>query len=271
VDVQKDDKGNFLFPIEYDDLKGLMDDQDKAPKLSKLYIALAKAQGEFPEIQKTRTNPFYNSKYADLADVRKAVQPSLSKNGLSLVQILKGKLLITKLFHQDGGVIESEIPIDLSQKPQGIGSALTYLRRYCLCSILGVASEEDDDGNAGSDAKPKRGTPPPPQKKTSTKQTRGQSTNSPKGSSDEYNYQEGPSKPVPNKAPNAYVHIDRLKDLKALANKKGYSNEQVSTVIDGMANCASAAEMTNAKFDIVYKYITEHEVGDAFGGSDENS
>src|SRR5690606_32805591 len=96
------------------------------------------------------------SKYADLAAIRDAVTPSLTKNGISIVQMTgedNGRLIVkTRLMHSSGQWLQSEYPItnDIN-KPQAMGSALTYARRYSLAAICGIASEEDDDGNAAQD------------------------------------------------------------------------------------------------------------------------
>lgn len=119
--------------------------------------ALAKAQGEMQHAGKTTDNPYFKSKYADLPAVMDAARPALAKNGLSVVQITQidehGKMtLITQLCHASGQWMRSWYPINpVKNDPQGIGSALTYARRYAYSSIIGVAAAgEDDDGNAAS-------------------------------------------------------------------------------------------------------------------------
>lgn len=118
--------------------------------------ALAKAQGEFPAIPKNRTAKVpmkaggtYSYDYADLSDIVQAVRPVLAKHGLSFSQSVSGQILRSTLFHASGQVITSEIPFNCPPggRPQDTGSALTYARRYCLCALLGVVAEEDDDGN----------------------------------------------------------------------------------------------------------------------------
>ena len=147
-----------------------------------LYAALAKAQGEFPEIAKTKTakvqtrkGPGYAYTYADLADIRKAVTPALSKNGLAVVQVLDYHQINeahsefgieTRLLHGDGGSLaafypiqqtklvraEGGEPLQIPLTPQEMGSAITYARRYALCALLGVVAEDDDDGRQATDA-----------------------------------------------------------------------------------------------------------------------
>lgn len=126
---------------------------DEREPLGKLYEALAKSQGEMLPAKTSSNNPFFKSKYADLAEVVRASRTALAKNGLAVMQYVKcledGKsMLCTRLGHSSGQSIESIIPIK-SEKPgiQGFGSNLSYLRRYMYAAMVGVvASGEDDDG-----------------------------------------------------------------------------------------------------------------------------
>jgi hypothetical protein len=74
----------------------------------------------------------------------------LSANGLAFVQTISDGVLHTRLLHTSGQWIASEHPLPMSGKPQEIGSALTYARRYSLSALLGIAADEDDDANAAS-------------------------------------------------------------------------------------------------------------------------
>lgn len=118
--------------------------------------ALVKAQQGLGHAIKSSTNPHFKSKYADLASVIDAVKGPLNDNGIAFSQasVVRENLevvLVTTLLHTSGEFLQSEYPLRPSQPtPQGFGSALTYARRYCLASIVGIASEEDDDGNEAS-------------------------------------------------------------------------------------------------------------------------
>lgn len=123
----------------------------------KLFAALAKAQAEIKTALKDAANPFFNAKYADLASVWEACRGPLTKNGLCVTQLLDCTsdgwiVLNTILGHESGEFLESCAPIRPAQPtPQGMGSAITYMRRYSLAAIVGVAPEEDDDdGNLAS-------------------------------------------------------------------------------------------------------------------------
>ena len=118
--------------------------------------ALAKAQLQIEPASKNATNPHFRSHYADLASIWDACRGPLNTNGLSIVQFpCDGDVgrtgLCTMLLHSSGEFI-SEVVTTRSQKddPQGLGSALTYLRRYALAAVVGVTATEDDDGNAAS-------------------------------------------------------------------------------------------------------------------------
>ena len=125
-----------------------------SPSIAALAGALSKAQGQFEHAKKDADNPFFKSKYADLASVIDAARPHLAANKLAVIQPTKrtseGLLLVTLLTHESGEYIGGEYPIKPTKDdPQGMGSALTYARRYAFSAITGIASE-DDDGNAAS-------------------------------------------------------------------------------------------------------------------------
>lgn len=118
-------------------------------------VALVAMQADLPVITKNAENPHFKSKFADLASIIQAVRPVLVKHGFAVTQLpgqRKGQpTLVTVLWHASGGSVRSEMLLCMAKNdPQGQGSALTYARRYALSSILGLATEEDDDGNAAS-------------------------------------------------------------------------------------------------------------------------
>lgn len=122
--------------------------------VGELAAALAKASCDFGDVKKGKTanTGTYSYKYADLGDVLDAVRKPLADNGLAVVQPIgieeSGQpVLITRLMHTSGEWMESVYPLHDYAKPQEMGSALTYARRYSLSSLLGIAAE-DDDGQA---------------------------------------------------------------------------------------------------------------------------
>lgn len=124
-------------------------------QINELAAALSKAQGEIEGAHKDSANPFFKSKYADLASIWEACRGPLSKNGLAVVQLprLDGNFVVmeTRLLHSSGQWIEGELAATAKDDgPQAVGSTCTYLRRYALQSVIGVAPE-DDDGEAATD------------------------------------------------------------------------------------------------------------------------
>src|SRR5487761_429352 len=127
-------------------------------QINELAAALAKAQGEITGALKDSANPFFKSKYADLASCWDACRAALSKNGLSVTQFPTTEatvtLLMTSLLHSSGQWMRSSLLVQpKDDTPQAMGSALTYARRYALTAIVGVA-QVDDDGNAASGRPP---------------------------------------------------------------------------------------------------------------------
>jgi hypothetical protein len=123
----------------------------------KLAEALAAAQGELHSAKKDTANPFFKSKYADLHSVWEACRAALSKHSLAVVQTLdvmgekSQPVLMTMLIHKSGEFISSTYPIKpIKDDPQGVGSAITYARRYSLAAMVGVVADEDDDGEAAT-------------------------------------------------------------------------------------------------------------------------
>jgi hypothetical protein len=117
-----------------------------------LFAALAKAQGQMPDFKKNQTANAgqYSYSYIDLAEVIKKTAPVLAKHGLSIVQLINGETLETIIGHESGEMLKSVYPLPNASttKPQAMGSAITYARRYSLCAILNISADEDDDAGA---------------------------------------------------------------------------------------------------------------------------
>lgn len=138
----------------------LMEREIAGPAIDKIALALAKAQAKItnPERNrevtvKTKTGSSYKFKYATLDAIIDHIRPHLTENGLWFTQTLAngdGRYkLITTLVHESGQSISSETPLLVQgQGNQEFGSALTYMRRYALTALLGIAADEDDDANA---------------------------------------------------------------------------------------------------------------------------
>jgi hypothetical protein len=130
---------------------------ETSAELKDLFAALAKAQAAMKPAPKTAINPAFKrpgtngSKYADLADCIETIRAAITPHGLCLLQMYGGPELFTLLGHESGQWIRSRIAIPHFDQltPQQIGSATTYLRRYSL-GMVGLVTDEDDDGNAAS-------------------------------------------------------------------------------------------------------------------------
>lgn len=151
-------------------LGGMTWEGERGP-FAKAFVAAQKAT---EAVKKASTNPAFKSKYADLAGVVEAVVPALNDNGIAVLQspAFDGECvaLTTTLLHESGSSVSSTLRMRPTKlDPQGIGSAVTYARRYALLAMSGAAPE-DDDGNAASgpntrqQAPTHQPAPPPPQK-----------------------------------------------------------------------------------------------------------
>lgn len=146
-------------------------------KLDLLSAALVKAQSVMEGAKRTSANPFYHSKYAELSEVWETCRKPLTDNGLCFIQAIgsdketfnvtipgKDKApdkeviymwleVTSRLQHISEQFIEDTISLPVEADPQSIGKVTTYLRRYGLMALCGIAPE-DDDGNAASEARP---------------------------------------------------------------------------------------------------------------------
>lgn len=123
--------------------------------MKSIFSALIKFQAKVPAIVKDKNNPFFKSKYSDLAGVLNGISETMAMCELAVIHKMSvnesSNVLTTILIHSSGESIESSMVLPQVVDPQKLGSMLTYYRRYALMSILGVASEdEDDDGNKAS-------------------------------------------------------------------------------------------------------------------------
>lgn len=122
--------------------------------IGELSVALSKAQSQMCNANKSKDNPFFKSKYADLASCWDTCRKPLTDNGLAILQPIianKDGVIVVKtiLTHGESGqYIESDLPMSpVKNDPQGVGSAITYARRYALMGMIGLAPS-DDDGEA---------------------------------------------------------------------------------------------------------------------------
>ena len=122
--------------------------------------ALAAAQMEMGRALKSAKNPHFKSKYADLSSVMDACMPALTSHGIAVTQPVRredGEIVLFTILHHaetDETLDDGGLPLIVNKRDmQGLGSALTYARRYGLMSMAGIAPD-DDDGNAAVQAAP---------------------------------------------------------------------------------------------------------------------
>ena len=136
---------------------------EQSAEINELSSALCKAQGQMKGAIKDSNNPFYKSRYADLSAVWEDIRKPFADNGLSVVQFPGTCVIeettyvavITQITHDSGQWIRSKLTMTPTKSdPQGIGSTLTYARRYGLAAMAGVY-QIDDDANSASVETPK--------------------------------------------------------------------------------------------------------------------
>jgi len=112
-----------------------------------IYSKIAAVKSEIGTLTKKSDNPFYKSKYLELSDLLEAVEPLLHKNGLVLMQpIVNGEVRSEIYDVETGEVVISAIKLPEINKPQEIGSCVSYFRRYSLAGLLAI-QQQDDDAN----------------------------------------------------------------------------------------------------------------------------
>ena len=122
---------------------------NQSESIADLAAALSKAQASITGALKDSANPFFKSKYADLASCWDACRKPLTDNGLAVIQTIEAgegrAVLVTTLCHASGEWIKSYCPIlTKDDSPQALGSAITYARRYALAAMVGLAQIDDD-------------------------------------------------------------------------------------------------------------------------------
>ena len=144
----------------------------QSESIGNLAMALAKAQNQMSLAQKSVQNPHLRNSYADLTSVWDACRDALTDNELSLSQLpttelVDGTLVVgltSMLMHSSGEYVSTRMHAPAIGNRgvndlQAMGSVITYLRRYALSAMVGVATGDDDDGNGGGNAQQRQQTP----------------------------------------------------------------------------------------------------------------
>lgn len=228
---------------------------DTSKEIDQISTALCQAQYDFSAAKKDSANPFFKSKYADLASVQAAAKESLHTNSLVYTQLpynfqdMVG--VKTILLHKSGQWIKSELLLPLDKKtPQAAGSVITYARRYSLAAILGIP-QEDDDAESGmnrSSSKPKVAAPKPKK--------------------DPEAYEKLKAQMDKDKATKEYIDtnkkenvIDRIsaedgKKLLKAAEKNGYDRTDVN-YFAGTLGYEKLRDLTQWDYETVFNYFNE--------------
>lgn len=125
---------------------------EKSESIKEIAGALIRFHEKVESVKKKGSNPFFKSKYATLEDILDTIKQPMKDAGLAFTQFPSGENeLVTVLMHTSGEFIQAGVKMTPKDStPQGQGSAITYMRRYGLSAVLGIATEEDDDGNAAT-------------------------------------------------------------------------------------------------------------------------
>lgn len=120
----------------------------RSDSIAEIAKALSKFQSSVVNVTKEAENPFFKSSYATIGNIIDTIRKPLGENGLAFAQFpVEDNKLVTLVMHTSGEYFQSVVkmfPKDNTAQAQG--SAITYMRRYALTAILGIATE-DDDGN----------------------------------------------------------------------------------------------------------------------------
>ena len=157
----------------------------RSDSIAELAKALCKMQSQMDVAKRASENPFFKSSYADLASVWKAIQKPMTDNGLCFSQRVwrneEMVLVATDLMHISGEYMRSDVALRIPQvinkdgksqeDPQKLGSVITYLRRYSLAAIVGLAVEGEDDDAEGASSSLRNGKPHFPEEEPKPKPT----------------------------------------------------------------------------------------------------
>ena len=153
----------------------------QSESINTLLKSLTMAQSEYPTLPKDKKGYGYN--YTDLDTVITTIKPIFEKNKLGFIQSLttleNGKNgITTRIFSVEGEWIEDTIALPdvamaKTNAAQNLGASITYMRRYALCSMLGISSDEDVDTTTTTETQSKQTQSQTPQKKNTPSKIKG--------------------------------------------------------------------------------------------------
>ena len=211
---------------------------------SSIYAALLAAQKEMGPLLKNATNPHFRNRYADLSAVIETISEPLNNAGLVFYQGINydatnnvSVLTTVVADTKSGETLESHFPIVCKdpQNPQAIGGAITYLRRYSLMAMLGLAPEDDDGHAASQRPQPKTENKPAPRKEP--EQFVDTTTGEIEEPTPRYDGDEA-------RASNRMATEKQVGAIYGIATKKGYDREEVHALIDKRYSAQSTKDLT---------------------------
>ena len=232
---------------------------EMSPQINELAKALAAAQRKIQAAKKDSQNPHFRSRYADLASCWDACREQLTSNGISVIQPVQknheGPYLQTILLHESGQWIASgEYPLrSAKDDSQGLGSAITYGRRYSLCAMVGVAPDDDDDGEAAQGRPQAKSVPQarPPFQQTAPRMNEPVAVQPPKAAD--------PMPAAVNDAPPKYAYGNgnatkgiseaQVKRLYALKHKAGWHDQELKQYMQAEFKVASTNALNREQYD----------------------
>jgi len=204
--------------------------------VANIAAALCKFQASVTNPKKESINPHFKSKYADLDAIINAIRPTLKECGLAFIQNpvtdQNGNIgVYTMILHESGEFIEFDpvyIPVGKAT-PHQVGAAMTYARRYSLGAALGIATDEDDDGNSVDPKQPKQ------QEK-----------------------QERQQRPQQQQRPQALATPQQLKKFFAMGrSEKGLTDEQLKKLVKYQTGKESSRELTKQEVSDLIRLMSE--------------
>ncbi|WP_044639709.1 ERF family protein [Risungbinella massiliensis] len=227
-------------------------------KIGNIAAALCQFQGTVSNPKKDSVNPHFRSKYADLDAIITAIRPALLETGLSFIQNQvrdeQGNIgVYTMILHKSGEFFQLDpVYVTLDKKTaQGIGSALTYAKRYSLSMAFGIAADEDDDANSI--------TPPPNQPQRMQNKPQPQTKQKPA----QQPKQE--AQPTGSK-PQGMANETQRKKIFALGNNLKLNNDEIKEIVLARTKKQSTKELTTKEASDLIEYLEKEKLVKAFKG-----
>ncbi len=201
-----------------------------------IFPALATAQSKIKGAKTDADNPYFKSKYADMASVVESLREPFTLSGLGFIQGVSddSKMLFTRIFHTSGEWIETSYPLSCKDwaNPQAVGSSVTYAKRYGLQAAAGIPSVDDDGNTAAQSTQPQRpqttarpvqGTMPAAKPASTTVPTK--PIGAPQKPTEQLKARLENKAPIPNKAPS-FQEIRKDADRNHTIETKGFDPDE---------------------------------------------